>query len=43
MLLAATTDPTGLSSPLGTIAVIAVLIAAAVVGVRALWQGRRRK
>ncbi len=33
-------DPTGLSSPIGHIAVIAVLIAATVIGVRALWQGR---
>jgi hypothetical protein len=35
-------DPTGLSSPFGQIAVIAVLVAALVTGVRALWQRRRR-
>jgi hypothetical protein len=42
MLLAAT-DPTGLSSPIGQIAIIAVLVAALVTGVRALWQRRNRK
>ncbi|WP_269436025.1 hypothetical protein [Saccharothrix sp. NRRL B-16348] len=35
-------DPTGLSSPIATIAVIAGLVAAIVVGVRALWYNRKR-
>ena len=42
MLLAAT-DPTGLSSPVGQIAILAVLVAALVMGVRALWQRRNRR
>jgi hypothetical protein len=41
MLLAAA-DPTGLSAPLGQIAIIAVLVAALVTGLRALWLGRRK-
>ena len=36
-------DPTGLSSPVGQLAIIAVLAAALVVGLRALWQRRNRK
>ncbi|ATE53069.1 hypothetical protein CNX65_07030 [Actinosynnema pretiosum] len=35
-------DPTGLSSPIGTIAVIAGLLAAIVVGARHLWMNRKR-
>ena len=35
-------DTTGLSSPIGTIAVVAALVAAIVVGVRALWHNRKR-
>jgi hypothetical protein len=35
-------DPTGMSSPIATIAVIAALVAAIVVGVRALWHNRKR-
>ncbi|GGP41044.1 hypothetical protein [Saccharothrix coeruleofusca] len=35
-------DPTGLSSPLGTVLVIAGLVAAIVVGLRALWYNRKR-
>jgi hypothetical protein len=42
VLLAAATDPTGLSSPVGQLAILAVLVAALVVGVRALWQRRRK-
>jgi hypothetical protein len=42
MLLAAT-DPTGLSSPVGRIAIVAVLVVALVTGIRALWQRRNRK
>jgi hypothetical protein len=46
VLLAATdlladTDPTGFASPLGRLADIAVLVAAIITGVRALWQRRR--
>jgi hypothetical protein len=40
-VLLAAADPTGLASPLGRIAVIAVLVAAIVTGVRALWQRKR--
>jgi hypothetical protein len=43
VLLAAASDPTGLSSPVGQIAIIAVLVAALVTGVRALWQRRNRR
>jgi hypothetical protein len=39
--LLANTDPTGFASPLGRLAVIALLVAAIVTGVRALWQRRR--
>ncbi|TQM80301.1 hypothetical protein FHX81_2629 [Saccharothrix saharensis] len=35
-------DPTGLSSPIATIAVIACLVAAIVTGLRALWYNRKR-
>jgi hypothetical protein len=35
-------DPMGMSSPIATIAVIAALVAAIVVGVRALWYNRKR-
>jgi hypothetical protein len=35
-------DPTGMSSPIATVAVIAGLVAAIVVGLRALWHNRRR-
>jgi hypothetical protein len=35
-------DPTGMSSPIATIATIAALVAAIVVGVRALWYNRKR-
>jgi hypothetical protein len=36
-------DPTGLSSPLGQIAILACLVAAIAVGVRAWWQQRNRR
>jgi hypothetical protein len=42
-MLLAGADPTGLSSPIGQIAISAVLVAALVTGVRALWQRRNRK
>lgn len=35
-------DPTGLSSPLGIVLVVASLVAAIVVGLRALWYNRKR-
>jgi hypothetical protein len=35
-------DPTGMSSPIATIAIIAGLVAAIVVGLRALWMNRKR-
>ncbi|WP_274522990.1 hypothetical protein [Saccharothrix sp. ALI-22-I] len=35
-------DPTGMSSPIVTIAAIAALVAAIVVGLRALWYNRKR-
>ncbi len=35
-------DPTGLSSPIGTVAVVAGLLAAITVGVRHLWLNRKR-
>ncbi|GAA1300749.1 hypothetical protein [Saccharothrix xinjiangensis] len=35
-------DPTGLSSPIGTVVVIAALVAAIVVGLRAYWHNRKR-
>ncbi|WP_276313904.1 hypothetical protein [Solihabitans fulvus] len=35
-------DPTGLSSPIGQIAVAAGLLAAIVVGLRAWWFNRKR-
>ncbi|XVS66140.1 hypothetical protein ACQPYE_08815 [Actinosynnema sp. CA-299493] len=35
-------DPTGMSSPIATIAVIACLVAVIVVGLRALWHNRKR-
>jgi hypothetical protein len=40
VLLFADGDPTGLSSPLGTITIIAALVATLVVLLRALWQRR---
>lgn len=43
MLVLTAADPTGLSSPLGQIAIIAVLVAALVTGIRALWLRRRRR
>ncbi|HVV19689.1 MAG TPA: hypothetical protein VHF06_09655 [Pseudonocardiaceae bacterium] len=43
MWLAVADDPTGLSSWVGQLAIIAVLLAAIVTGVRALWQRRNRK
>lgn len=42
MFSLAASDPTGLSSPLGRIAMIAVLLAAVLVGLRALWHQRNR-
>jgi hypothetical protein len=42
-VLLAAADPTGLSSPIGQIAIIAVLVVALVTGVRALWQRRNRR
>lgn len=36
-------DPTGLSSTVGQLAIAAVLVAALVTGLRALWLQRRRK
>ncbi|MBM7810751.1 hypothetical protein JOE68_001616 [Saccharothrix algeriensis] len=36
-------DPTGLSSPLGQVVIIAGLVAALVVGVRAWWHHHRRR
>jgi hypothetical protein len=41
--LAAVSDPTDLSSSLGQIAIIAVLLAAIMTGVRALWHRRNRR
>jgi hypothetical protein len=35
-------DPTGLSSPIGQIIILAGLIAALVVGLRAWWNNRNR-
>lgn len=35
-------DPTGLSSPIGQILVVASLVAALVVGLRAWWHNRNR-
>ncbi|MEV8440334.1 hypothetical protein AB0425_23390 [Actinosynnema sp. NPDC051121] len=42
MLLLLQEDPTGMSSPIATVAVIGGLVAAIVVGVRALWHNRKR-
>jgi hypothetical protein len=43
VLIADAADPTGLSSTVGQLAIIAVLVAALITGVRALWQRRGKK